>query len=146
MALPAIIRHNLGLKVVSFILATFLWLVINYEIGQSPSGNEVAQEFKYVRVRVLTDVKDHKDYQVIPSEVSLTVSGDPLTIRRLREKDFQVFINMSESTDFLSGYIRKVEVVKPIGINLIKVDPPIVRVEMVKNTTDLTEGTNKKVR
>jgi YbbR domain-containing protein len=139
MALPVIIRHNLGLKVVSFILASFLWLVINYEIGQSPSGSELMQEFRHIRVRVLSDAQDHREYTVMPAEVNLTVSGDPLTVRRLREKDFQVFINVSGSTELLNGYIRKVEVVKPIGLNLIKVDPPIVRVEIVTKPSDATE-------
>jgi hypothetical protein len=139
MALPAIIRHNLGLKVVSFILASFLWLVIKYEIGQSPAPNELAHEFRGIRIRVLTDVKDRREYRVVPTEVNLTVSGDPLSIRRLREKDFQVFINVSGSTELLDTYIRRVEVVKPIGINLIKVEPPVVRVEIVAKPSEVPD-------
>lgn len=139
MPLPAIIRHNLGLKTVAFVLATLLWLTIHYEIGVTSSSGEVMREFRNVRIRVLTDVNDSRDYQVVPPEVSLTVSGDPATIRQFREKDFQVFVNMSGSTDLLNGYIRRVEVVRPMGVNRLKVDPPLVQVEILKKSAPETD-------
>jgi YbbR domain-containing protein len=134
MQLPARIRVNLGLKIVSFVLATFLWVAIKFEIRllQSPSGGERVQEFPAMKIRILTDPQDPRSFQVTPAEVTLTVRGEALILRRLREKDFQVFVNVTESTDRLQDFIRKVDVLKPLGVSLVKVDPPMVQVEAVR--------------
>lgn len=148
MPLPDIIQRNFWLKVVSLLFATFIWLAIRFEMRllQNPTGDEIVQTFRHIQIRVLTDTRDKSTYQVVPDEVTLTVSGELQLIRRLHERDFQVFVNAAQSTDLLQGYIRKVEVVKPLGVTLIKVEPSMVQVEVLQNPVDAAEPGKKELQ
>lgn len=135
MAFKDYFLHNLGWKLLSLLFAVLIWLVVHSsKQGELSSaarpvtfGKQVAKVFP---VALLTTTTSSNAWRVSPGTVEVTLSGDLLTMDRLRESDVMVFVSLVDVVE--ARELRKrVQVRAPAGIELVTVVPPDVRVEAV---------------
>ncbi len=134
MALREFLHHNLWLKLVALLLATLMWLTVRFTIHQEQGQFQAAaahsiitNTWANVPIMVLRDSHDPRNYQLEPSDVSVSAVGEAQRLRQLTARDFKVFVDLSvrESTP---GSIRNIEVIYPAGIDSVMLSPPTTRV------------------
>lgn len=135
-------QQNLWLKGFALLLAILTWLTIRFEVGMNaPSGNPlITQKYDHLKLTVLRNASDTRTLEVIPNEVSVTISAEASIMREVSEKDIQAYVNLVDLGERPST-LRKVEVNRPRGVLIDRIDPPAVRVELLSsNPTPLTRS------
>ncbi len=126
-----ILLNNLGLKIFSLALAVLLWLVVRMYLERQarPAATSLSAPAKYhCPVQVLHSSTNAQVYQVLPNEVTVTVSGDPVVLRRLKPDDIQVFIRLLDLAEPHGVFLP--EVVLPPNVRFVEVEPPQVTVSL----------------
>ena len=122
---------DLPWKVFSLALALVLWLTVHriYEEPQTPEVPQAAKTevFGNIPVLIISTASDVRDYRVIPTTVSVTVSGPPDIMDKLEENQVRPMVDMTEIGD-VKDLSRRVDVSTPPGVTLISVIPPKVGV------------------
>ena len=124
-----IFLENTGLKLFSLLLAVLIWLTIRFSFDHGINR----RDFGRLPVTVMKDAADTQTVRLIPSEVTVTVSGPPSVLDSLTSKDIQVFVNLT-GLPIVSAWAQKVEVFTANRANVVGVDPPAVRVERIPVT------------
>ncbi|HVY71703.1 MAG TPA: CdaR family protein [Verrucomicrobiae bacterium] len=129
------IVHNFWWKLLSILLATLIWLAIHSSIDGdvrfTPATNSsLPVEFVNLPITVLTVAADLRGFKVSPDMVSVTLAGDPETLKKVRPRDIQVFVNLTERRD-MEAASQRIQVIQPPGTVVTQVTPPFVRVERV---------------
>ena len=125
------ITNNLGLKILSVVLAVFMWLIM---VNVS---NPLITDDKEVTVEILNEdiLKDSNlTYETI-SKTTVTISYKVRTRDqyRVRESDFYAYADLAELYDVTGAIPVKVEVTNPTARSLIEgtptAKPGVVRIE-----------------
>ncbi|MBI5772580.1 MAG: hypothetical protein HZA89_02420 [Verrucomicrobia bacterium] len=136
MAWRDFILKNFWLKLFSLALATVIWFTVNAILHEPKSDalvdDTAQQKFTRVPITVMMNAADTRSFRVVPGEVTVTVSGKFLVLQRITDKDIQAFVNLSAARD-IEGAAKKIQIVAPEGVSLVRVDPAMVRIERVNS-------------
>ena len=128
MRLRDLIKYNFGLKCFAVLLGTLTWLAIRFEVG---SGVRLTtQEFPRQKITMLSNSGDTRSFVVTPPEATITLKGDSSTLQRFGGEELRTFVNLTAFGEVKATMVR-VEVLVPSGIQVIKVVPDVVRVEVL---------------
>jgi YbbR domain-containing protein len=121
------LTNNLGLKILSILLAFFVWLlVVNVSNPEVTRSQDVALEI--VNDSVLLDA--NRTYELSRKNVSVTYEIHTLDEYKIRASDFRAYIDLSELYDVTGSVQVKVEVLN--NSNLLRsvyAKPGVVRVQ-----------------
>jgi YbbR domain-containing protein len=131
MALRDLISHNLGLKLISLLLAILLWFTIRFGLDRGAHQRELGP----LPVIVMRDPLDSHGYSLKPPTVMVSVSGPRRVIEGLTGKEIQVFINLT-GVQPNPPFTKRVEVFTPNPITMLRVEPAAVRVEGIPLATN----------
>ena len=132
MRLQDFIKYNFGLKCFAVLLGTLTWLAIRFEVGQGfGSGIRFAtQEFARQKITMLSNSGDTRSFVVTPPVATITLKGDSSALQRFEGEELRTFVNLTRLGEVKATLVR-VEVLVPSGIQVIKVVPDVVRVEVL---------------
>jgi len=118
------LNHNPGIKLLSLLLATGIWLFVQGE--QVMEANTLARvEYSWPDGLALNEPA--------PPQVRLTASGARALVKRLEGRDLHVVVDMSEATagvqsvEFLGREIKGL----PKGVSVVSTAPSAIQVELV---------------
>jgi len=121
------LTNNLGLKILSILLAFFIWLlVVNVSNPEVTRSQDVALEI--MNDSVLLDA--NRTYELSRKSVSVTYEIHTLDEYKIRPSDFRAYIDLSELYDVTGSVQVKVEVLN--NSNLLRsvyAKPGVVRVQ-----------------
>ena len=147
MAFKDYLFNNLGWKLLSLLFAVLIWLVVHSSkqgelrsaAGPVAFGKQVVKAFP---VALLTSTASTHRIRVQPATVQVTLSGDLLVMERLRESDVEVFVRLVDAVEAPALW-KRVQVRVPAGVDVLKVEPPQVRVDTVSpSPTASTQSTD----
>ncbi|MDX9715573.1 MAG: CdaR family protein [Dissulfurispiraceae bacterium] len=114
---------NIGLKVVSALLAVFLWFFVTYR-GQSEMVVEAPVEFKNVPKAAEILKQSLKD-------VRLNIRAQENVLKDIRPMDIRVLVDLAGlSRGDHTLYFDKSSVAAPRGVEVLRIDPASVRVTL----------------
>ena len=112
-----LIFHDFWLKLFSLVLATLIWFLIHLAIQKQVSPLTLTvneRKFPKLPVMVMFAAEDVRTFKVKPSEVDVTVQGDPKILNNLQGRDVRVMVDL---TGIEAAHLRKrVEVTPPPGV------------------------------
>jgi hypothetical protein len=129
MAWRQTITHNLSLKLAAVLLAVVAYVLLRSGVPQRlrPAGQRL---FPSVQIVVLHPAADSRVLQVEPSEVAVTVAGDPALLQGLRAEDVKVFVDLTTVIS-ATGLWKQLEAHVPPNVTVAAVDPPKAFVRVV---------------
>jgi YbbR domain-containing protein len=120
-----------GWKLFSLFLAVAIWLTVHNIIEEPKKSavSGVANPVTYgnLPVLVIASASDVHLYRVVPSAVSVTVSGSPEAIAVLQANQIRATVDLTD-IESAQDVNRRVDVAVPSGIELVNVDPAKVGV------------------
>ncbi len=126
MAWHRVITHNLGWKVVSVVLATLIWLLVQYNRSDIYHP-QVIRTFDSVPIAVLTPANDPYVFLVEPPSVRVSIRGSEQAVRDLHPSDVKVFVDLIGVSQLVTR--RDVEVRVPPGLVVVSLYPNEVKIE-----------------
>lgn len=138
MTLQRLVLHNFLLKLVSLVLASLLWLVVQAGLQDNESATRrfaratASREFAQRPVLVLTEMASRRGFRAEPREVSVTVSGPGLTVEQLQDGELHPYVELMTPEQMKGEMPFKVHVQVPRGIKLEKVWPETVVIRPVE--------------
>jgi len=119
---------NIGLKILSLVLAVSLWFFVTYR-GQSEMILDAPIEFKNVPKGL--ELLRHN-----VKSVGLNIRGHERMLKSLRPMDVRVVIDMTEAKNGDNEfYFDKADIVIPRTIKVLRMDPTYVRVVLDESVT-----------
>jgi len=120
-----------GWKLFSLFLAAGIWLAV-HKIIEEPKSPETADAggpvtYGNLPVFIVAAAADVHLYRVIPSTVSVTVSGSPDAIAVLQANQIRATVDLTD-IESAKDLKRRVDISVPPGIKLVGIDPPKVGV------------------
>lgn len=118
-----------GWKLFSVLLAVTIWLTV-YKIRDEPAlsaSSGVQTIYGNLTVLAVSAASDVRDVRVMPSSVTVQVSGPPQVMAVLQANQIHAVVDLTGS-QAVSNLKQRVEVSAPPGVTLISVDPPEVDV------------------
>jgi hypothetical protein len=117
-----LVVKDFWLKSFSLALAILIWLVVYYSINGETSnspllallGRPADETVMTVPVRV--PVNGTQSFSVEPSEVRVTLRGDPKLLKTLRNDDVRAQVDLS-GIEAANGLLRPIQVILPTGIS-----------------------------
>ena len=76
---------------------------------------------------VLSSAEDVHNFKVSPSEVEVTVQGDPRTLQNLQSKDIRAMVDLT-GVAAARDLRKRIEVSVPAGVTYMRVAPEEVQV------------------
>lgn len=128
------LTKNLGLKIISLLLAVMIWFAIyafQHDIRFGRSFMEQTRIFEKHPITVMKNAADSHSYKFIPSEVDVVLRGPPHVIKSINEQDIEVYINLTDVVD-AEQLVKKVIVIPPEDVKVVEIKPPVVRIEKIK--------------
>jgi YbbR domain-containing protein len=127
--LRAIFIKDLGWKLFSLLLAVFIWLTV-HKIIEEPknaiaSADSSSVTYNSQPVLIVAAAADVHLYRVVPSTVSVTVSGPAEVMAVLQQNQIRATVDLSD-IDSAKDLKRHVDISGPAGITIVNVDPPQV--------------------
>lgn len=116
-------------KMFSVVLAVAVWLTV-YKVREEPgtigvvTGNTLT--YGNVPVLVVSAASDVRDFHVLPSLVTVKVSGPPEVMAVLQANQIHAMVDLTDIADAAHNLKRRVEVSTPPRVTLVSVDPPEV--------------------
>lgn len=128
-----LVFRDFPLKLSSLVLAVLIWgtvsFVLQQEANQTLAGarRHRTQVYNDIPVAVMSSTGDVRQYRVRPSEVDVTLQGDPDLLRSLQQGEIHAMVNLS-GIESRAASEQTVEISAPAGAALFKVDPSRVRI------------------
>lgn len=127
--------HNFGLKLVSLVLASLLWLLVQAGLHDdddyAPRFTRVSNPREFVRpVRVLTDIAAGGRFRAEPREVTVAIGGPG--VQELQANEVNAFIELLEPAKMKGEMSFRVQVRFPRSLKLAKVTPETVLIRPVE--------------
>ncbi|PYM17053.1 MAG: hypothetical protein DME18_00030 [Verrucomicrobia bacterium] len=133
MSLRDRILNHFGWKLASAVVATLIWITIDYNIQNSfklPEMHASGSVTRRLSVLVIRPPSDMRGLLITPGEVDVTVRGESWVLNSLNVSDVQVFVNLTEVND-AKTFRKRVVVNTPPNVAVVKVEPEEVIVERV---------------
>jgi YbbR domain-containing protein len=131
-----LVVKDFWLKLFALALAILIWLTVHFSIHQEVSpwsallGN--ASDETMLTVPVQVPSAEGRAVTVDPSEVRVTLRGDPKLLKGLRAEDIRAELDWAGSEP-VSG-VRPVELVLPPGVAFTRLAPEEVEVSVSPKT------------
>ena len=115
------------LKLFSLVLALLFWLTVSFAIQQTARTlTPEVRTFFNLPVVVMSAASDARNFKVSPSQVEVTVQGDPHSLQELQSKDIRAIVDL---TGLETARARKrIEISTPAGVAHVRVQPEDVQV------------------
>jgi YbbR domain-containing protein len=128
-----LVVKDFWLKLFSLALAILIWLTVYFSINGETSnapwlallGRAADETVITVPVRVPAGAA--QSFSVQPSEVRVTLRGDPKKLKTLRNDDVRAQVDLS-GVETASGLLRPIQVFLPLGISYTHLSPDEVEV------------------
>jgi len=132
MPLTDLIRNNFWIKVFSLILAVLIWFAVRSMVPDESESILASllpplTDHYYRPVALLISPAQGQNYQISPSNVTITVSGDPKAMEKLFYTNILAYVRMQEVKPTADNQYR-VEVIVPRDISVKGIEPPVVTV------------------
>ena len=101
------------------------WVSVDIILMQHTSS----QIIENIPVRILSAAADHRTFTVQPQQIHITVQGLQQKIQQMKRADIFAYVSCTE-LDENTGYDLPVKVDLPAGLQLVKADPAVVRIEI----------------
>ncbi|MCR5660861.1 MAG: hypothetical protein K6G50_01900 [bacterium] len=127
--LTNIFKHNLGLKIVAFILAIISWIIVR--VMASPMG-EIPTQRVYTKPLVVVPPNNSELLaSVQQKEITITLRGKRGVLERIAPSLISAEIDLSQRDTAGSSY-EKVTVLAPGGAEVTETEPATVWVQVAK--------------
>ena len=140
MAKRDLILNNFRWKLLSLILAVIVWatLWISFHSGEgiglrlpeSLGPSFSTRLFVNHTITISKSATDDREFQILPREVDVTVSGRSTDLKQLLEKEVQAAVNLNDAKSSNSNL--PIQVMVPKGIRVERIYPREVHVRLVK--------------
>jgi len=120
-----LIFEDFWLKLFSLALAVLIWLTVTFA-----SQKEVWTDkrvFSSIPVTVFSSADDMHAFKVSPTEVAVTVQGDPGLMQNLQSRDIRALVDLT-GVKVGGDLLRPVDVAVPAGVTFLQVTPDEVQV------------------
>jgi hypothetical protein len=118
-----LVFEDFWLKLFSLALAVLTWLTVTFV---SPKGTE-QRAFLNLPVVILASAEDMHNFKVNPTEVNVTLQGDPKTMAALQRKEIRAIVDLTGIGAARDLRVR-VEISVPAGVTHMHVAPEDVQV------------------
>lgn len=132
--LHSLLFKDLWLKLFSLALAVLMWFTISSAIQQGTSsaaslglGSITQRTFSGLPVSVLSSARQVQSSKVQPETVNVIVEGDARVLNSLQRGDIKVVVDLTD-IETAQELKKRLEVSKPAGVALVRVEPEQVRV------------------
>ena len=122
---------DLGWKIFSLLLAAFIWVTVHNLIeepkaqaGSSASSPVTYGELPVVSVAAHADVRD---YRLLQSTVSVTVSGPAEVIGKLQANQIHATVDLTDPSTVNTAK-QRVDVSVPAGVTVVTIKPESIGV------------------
>lgn len=123
--LKNMLTENLPIKIISITLAVFLWFFVTFK-GQTETSFEVPLEFK----------NTPSDMEVLKQNVkkiSVSISARERLLREISQNEVRVIVDLSNAKLGENSIpITKSSVKSPRGVDIIRIEPSVVKVYLDK--------------
>jgi len=75
----------------------------------------------------MSSAADVRSFRVDPSEVSVTIQGEPDLVDKVQPKEIHPLVDLT-GIESASDLRKRIDVATPAGITLVRVDPPEVEI------------------
>jgi YbbR domain-containing protein len=121
-----LILEDFWLKLFSLVLAVLLWLTVTFA-SQKDTGVDQRVLAKMLPVTIMSSTEDVHSFRVSPSEVAVTVQGNPKTLQNLQTNDIRAIVDLT-GVGAARDLRKRIEVSVPAGITPLRVMPEEVQV------------------
>lgn len=136
MSIRDLVLNNFRWKLAAIILATLVWFIIQFAIGEGYNPTQTAlpdyRTYTFVRqnVLVLANPGESQLVRLTPSKVDVVVRSTGSALNKLTENDIRAFVTLVDVPEGLQA-TKEVRVYVPEGVEVYRVDvePPAVKVE-----------------
>ncbi|MCX8033741.1 MAG: CdaR family protein [Thermodesulfovibrio sp.] len=120
-----ILTENLTIKIISAALAVFLWFFVTFK-GQTETSLEIPLEFK-------NTPSEMEILKQSVKKISVSISARERILREITQNDIRVIVDLSNvKLGENSIPITKSSVKLPRGIDILRIDPSVVKVYLDK--------------
>ena len=126
--------HDFWLKLFSVVLATLIWITVFLAIQKEVSpvaplalAHEKHTFFNLPVLVLMSSASDLPAVKVIPSEVEVTVQGDPRALQQLNPRDLHATVDLSD-IESARDLRKRVDLTMPPGITRVRVAPEEVQI------------------
>lgn len=124
--LRKLVLEDFWLKLFSLLLAVLLWVTVTFA-SRKDTGIDLRVLPKMLPVTILASTEDIHNFRVSPSEVAVTVQGDPKTLQNLQTNDIRAMVDLT-GVGAARDLRKHIEVSVPAGVTLMRVMPDEVQV------------------
>ncbi|MCX6923505.1 MAG: CdaR family protein, partial [Verrucomicrobia bacterium] len=117
--------EDFWLKLFSLALAILTWLTVTF-VSPKDARPET-RVFSNLPVAVLASAEDMHNFKVKPTEVEVTVQGDPKIVQNLQSKDIRASVDLT-GVGVARDLRVRIEVSVPAGVAPMRVVPDEVQV------------------
>ena len=121
-----LLLEDFWLKLFSLMLAVLLWLTVSFA-RRKDSGIDKQVLPKTLPVAILALAEDVHNFRVSPSEVEVTLQGNPKTLQSLQTNDLRAFVDLT-GVGAARDLRKRIEVSVPAGVTPLNVIPEEVQV------------------
>jgi YbbR domain-containing protein len=121
-----LVLEDFWLKLFSLMLAVLLWLAVWFA-NRKDTGIDQRVLSKMVPVTLLASAEDVHGFRASPSEVAVTVQGDPKVLQSLQTNDLRAIVDLT-GVAAARELSKRIEVSVPAGITPLRVMPAEVQV------------------
>ncbi len=121
-----LVLADFWLKLFSLLLAVILWVTVTFASLKDP-GIDLRVVPRKLPVTILASTEDSHNFRVSPSEVVVTVQGNPKTLQNLQTNDIRALVDLT-GVGAARDLRKHIEVSVPAGVTLMRVVPDEVQV------------------
>jgi YbbR domain-containing protein len=121
-----LVLKDFWLKLFSLVLAFLLWLTVSFA-RRKDSGIDQRVSSKMLPVAILALAEDVHNFRVSPSEVEVTLQGNPKTLNNLQTNDIRAIVDLT-GVGAARDLRKRIEVSVPAGVTPLSVIPEEVQV------------------
>jgi YbbR domain-containing protein len=121
-----LVLEDFWLKLFSLLLAVLLWLTVTFA-SRKDAGIDQRVLSKMLPVTILASTEDVHNFRVSPSEVAVTVQGNPKTLQNLLTNDIRAIVDLT-GVGAARELRKRIEVSVPAGVTHMRVMPEEVQV------------------
>jgi len=131
-----LVVKDFWLKLFSVALAVLVWKFVNEAVKKQvppARASEVLtqplqrQTFLRLPVVVMSSASDVRSLRVDPSEVAVTIQGDPALVEKVLAKEIHPMVDLT-GVETARELRKRIDVATPPGITYVRVDPPDVEI------------------
>lgn len=132
MALRDWFIRDLGWKLFSLVLAVAIWLTVNRILGETggtaePAIGDKQTTYDDLPILVVSSASDVRDFRVVPSTVTVSVSGTPNVMAVLQANQIRAVVDLT-SIEAAKKLHRRVDISVPLGVRLVNYTQSTVEV------------------